>query len=123
HWGQVRVIPEDTDALDVYVSGVIMESSGQRLKLQVTVSDATGRTWFRKTYEQIADTRSYKDTRSVKRDPFQNLYSNLANDMLAYRQQLAGNDLENVRRVAKLQFPSDFAAYRLTYKMGEGKKQ
>ncbi len=111
HWGQVRVMPEDADALDVYVSGVIVESTGQRLNIDVTVSDATGRTWFSKTYEQIADTRSYKDTSGAPRDPFQNIYSNIANDMLAYRQQLAAADLENVRRVSKLKFASDLAPY------------
>ena len=123
HWGQVRVMPEDADALDVYVSGVIVESSGQRLNIDVTVSDATGRTWFRKTYEQIADTRSYKDTSGAPRDPFQNLYSNLANDMLAYRQQLAGGDLENVRRVAKLKFASDLAPYAFDDYLSKDKKK
>lgn len=123
HWGQVRVMPEDADALDVYVSGVIVESSGQRLNLQVTVSDATGRTWFRKTYEQSADTRSYKDTRSAPRDPFQNLYSNLANDMLAYRQQLQAADLENIRRVAKLRFASDLAPYAFESYLSKDKKK
>ena len=111
HWGQVRVMPEDADALDVYVSGVIVESTGQRLNIDVTVSDATGRTWFSKTYDQIADTRSYKDTSGAPRDPFQNIYSNIANDMLAYRQQLTAADLENVRRVSKLKFASDLAPY------------
>lgn len=123
HWGQVRVMPEDTDALDVYVSGVIVESSGQRLNIDVTVSDATGRTWFRKTYEQTADTRSYKDTSGAPRDPFQNIYSNLANDMLAYRQQLAAADLENVRRVAKLKFASDLAPYAFESYLNKDKKK
>ncbi len=123
HWGQVRVMPEEADALDVYVSGVIVESSGQRLDIDVTVSDATGRTWFRKTYEQIADTRSYKDTSGAPRDPFQNLYSNLANDMLAYREQLKGQDLENVRRVAKLKFASDLAPYAFANYLNKDKKK
>jgi hypothetical protein len=111
HWGQVRVMPQDADALDVYVSGRILQSTGQLLRLDVTVADATGRTWFRKDYQQIADTRSYKDTTGRPRDPFQNLYSTLANDMLAYRQQLAAADLENVRRVSELRFASDLAPY------------
>jgi hypothetical protein len=123
HWGQVRVMPEDAEALDVYVSGVIVESSGQRLEMDVTVSDATGRTWFRKTYEQVADTRSYRDTSGAPRDPFQNLYSQLANDMLAYRQQLAGADLENVRRVAKLKFASDLAPYAFQDYLSKDKKK
>ena len=42
-----------------------------------------GRVWFNRVYEQPADTRSYKDQSGRPRDPFQNLYSTLANDMLA----------------------------------------
>jgi len=122
HWGQVRVMPEDADALDVYVSGKILASTGQQLDVEVTVADATGRTWFSKTYEQVADTRSYKDTNGNPRDPFQNLYSTLANDMLAYRQQLASNDLENVRRVAQLKFASDLAPYAFRSYLSEDKK-
>jgi len=122
HWGQVRVMPEDAEALDVYVSGVILESTGQQLSVDVTVADATGRTWFRKTYEQVADTRSYKDTTGPRRDPFQNLYSNLANDMLAYRQQLSGEQLEQVRRVSKLKFASELAPYAFTSYLSKDKK-
>ena len=93
HWGQVRVIPADADALDVQVSGKIIESNGQLLRIDIAVVDATGRLWFKREYQQTADTRSYKDQSGQPRDPFQNLYSTLANDMLAYRQQLPGADL------------------------------
>src|SRR5690606_13276381 len=60
-WGQVRVMPGDAEALDVYVDGKILESSGQILRTEITVTDATGRQWFKRQYEQLADTRSYKD--------------------------------------------------------------
>jgi hypothetical protein len=122
HWGQVRVMPADAEALDVYISGRIIESTGQMLRLDVTVQDATGRLWFRKEYEQIADTRSYKDTSGRPRDPFQNLYSNLANDMLAHRQQMAASDLETVRRVSELRFASDLAPYAFQTYLTEDKK-
>lgn len=121
-WGQVRVIPQDADALDVYVSGRILESTGQMLRAEVTVSDATGRTWFRRHYEQEADTRSYKDQTGRPRDPFQNFYSTLANDMLAYRQQLNVADLENVRRVSELRFASDLAPYAFQGYLAQDKK-
>jgi hypothetical protein len=110
-WGQVRVMPADADALDVHVSGKILESHGAMLHLEVTVSDATNRVWFRKEYEQPADTRSYKDNSGRPRDPFQNFYSTLANDMLAYRQELAAADLQTVRRVSELRFASELAPY------------
>lgn len=111
HWGQVRVVPADADALDVHVSGKILESTGAMLRVEVTVTDATNRVWFKKEYEQPADTRSYRDNTGRARDPFQNLYSTLANDMLAYRQELVAADLEAVRRVSELRFASELAPY------------
>jgi hypothetical protein len=122
HWGQVRVVPADADALDLHVSGKILESTGANLNLEVTVSDATNRVWFKKVYEQPADTRSYKDNSGRPRDPFQNLYSTLANDMLAYRQELAVADLQAVRRVSELRFASDLAPYAFKDYIGADKK-
>jgi hypothetical protein len=122
HWGQVRVVPADADALDLQVSGKIIESTGALLKLEVTVSDATNRVWFKKQYEQPADTRSYKDNSGRVRDPFQNLYSTLANDMLAYRQQLAAADLQSVRRVSELRFASELAPYAFKTYIDSDKK-
>lgn len=121
-WGQVRVMPSDAEALDVYVSGKIIESTGQMLRAEVTVVDASGRQWFKKEYEQLADTRSYKDQTGKPRDPFQNMYNTLANDMLAYRQQLTATDLENVRRVSELRFASDLAPYAFSSYMTQDKK-
>lgn len=122
-WGQVRVIPANEEALDVYVSGKIVESSGMLLKLDVKVDDASGRLWFRKEYEQLADTRSYKDTSGRPRDPFQNLYSTLANDILAHRQTLAAADLENLRRVSELRFAAELAPYAFQNYLATDKKK
>src|SRR5688572_13835034 len=47
-WGQVRVMPGNAEALDVYVSGKIVKSTGQMLSAEVTVTDATGRQWFKR---------------------------------------------------------------------------
>jgi hypothetical protein len=121
-WGQVRVMPSDAEALDVYVSGKILESSGQVLRAEIAVTDASGRLWFRREYQQLADTRSYKDQTGRPRDPFQNLYNTLANDMLTYRQQLAAADLENVRRISELRFASDLAPYAFRDYLSEDKK-
>ncbi|WP_116813039.1 hypothetical protein [Steroidobacter cummioxidans] len=121
-WGQVRVMPQDADALDVYVSGKIIESSGQVLRAEITVVDATGRQWFKREYNQLADTRSYKDQTGKPRDPFQNMYNTLANDMLMYRQQMTAADLENVRRVSELRFASDLAPYAFSNYMTQDKK-
>jgi hypothetical protein len=110
-WGAVRVIPDGADFIDVQVSGKILESTGAKLALEVTVKDSTGRVWINgKRYESPADTGSYKTDSALKaRDPFQNIYSQIANDMVAARDQLLIADRRDIRRVTQLEFASDLA--------------
>ncbi len=113
-WGVVRVIPPAVAVMDVMVEGRIVESSGFRLAFEAKVTDATGKLWFNRRYEQEADTTSYREdapkgSNGRVRDPFQNLYVRLADDLLAHRRQLDGTALENVRRVSELRFARDIA--------------
>ena len=111
YWGQARVLPRDGTGMDVYVDGRILESTGREIKLDVTVTDATGRTWFTKVYEAEADLRAYKDTISKPRDPFDNVYNTLANDLLAARHKLSAEQRVAIREVSDLRFANDLAPY------------
>jgi hypothetical protein len=110
-WGQVRVLPRDGTGMDVFVDGKIIESDGRELRLDVVVTDAAGRTWLRKTYEGQADTRAYRDVVSKPRDPFENLYNTLANDLLAARRALSREQRVQLRQVSDLRFAADLAPY------------
>jgi|HigsolmetaAR201D_1030396.scaffolds.fasta_scaffold00054_51 hypothetical protein len=110
-WGAVRVVPDSVEFVDVIVDGKIVESTGARLELLVTVKDSTGRVWFAdRKYESPADIGSYKTDAALRaRDPFQNVYSQIANDMVVAREQLASADRREIRRVTELRFASDLA--------------
>src|SRR5207253_1749276 len=88
-----------------------MESTGAKLALQVTAKDSTGRVWINnKRYESSADTGSYKTDAALRaRDPFQNVYSEVANDMLVAREALVIQVRRDIRRVTQLQFARDLA--------------
>jgi hypothetical protein len=110
-WGAVRVVPSNVEFIDVVVSGKIIESTGAKLVLDVSVSDATGRVWIaNKRYESAADTGSYKTDASLKaRDPFQNVYSQIANDMVTARDAFGAEARRDIRRVTELRFATDIA--------------
>ena len=109
-WGTARVVPATVVSFDVTVDGRIIESSGVALKLAVTATDATGRVWINaKEYEGDADTRAYKDGYNNGRDPFENVYVAIADDLLAARKTRSAAELANVRRVSELRFAADFA--------------
>ena len=110
-WGAVRVIPNMAEFVDVIVTGRIVDSNGGYLAVDVSVTDAAGRVWIKdKRYESMADLGVYKTTASMKaRDPFQNVYSLIANDMVVARDKLTALDRENIRKVASLRFAQDLA--------------
>jgi hypothetical protein len=110
-WGAVRVIPETAQFVDVIVTGKLIDSNGGYLAIDVTATDAAGRVWIRdKRYSAIVDLGAYKTTASLKaRDPFQNVYSEIANDLVAARDRLTSLDRETIRKVASLKFAEDLA--------------
>jgi hypothetical protein len=110
-WGAVRVVPTNVEFVDVTVEGRILESTGAKLAVEVSVKDSTGRVWIsKKKYESPADTGSYKTDAALRaRDPFQNVYSQIANDMVAARDQLTAENRRDVRRITELRFAQDLA--------------
>ena len=108
-WGSVRVLPEESAAQDVLVTGEILESNGQELILKIKVTDARGRLWYEETYRQEAIGASYKDNTPWEQDPYQDLYNTIANDLAAHRQKLTAGSAERIRAVAKLQFAREFS--------------
>ena len=121
NWGAVRVTPEPTNAVDIKLSGRILKSDGELLKVEISVADASGRQWYRKTYEDKASKFSYQ---KPIEDPFQDIYNDIANDLLTAREILNRLEVLNIKTVANLKFASDlapdaFAQYLTESKRGE----
>jgi len=110
-WGAVRVAPDSVQFVDLEVTGRILESTGRHLALEVSARDASGRVWMDgKRYESDADIGSYKTDAALKaRDPFQNVFSSIANDLLAARAKVPAAALREVRQVSELKFAQDIA--------------
>lgn len=121
-WGQVRVLPRGDTGMDVYVDGKILVSDGRELKLDVTVSDAAGRVWYKKVYQGMADTRAYKDALSKPADPFENVYNTLANDMLAARGRLSSAERVQLHQVSDLRFDAELAPYAFGQYLAQDRK-
>jgi hypothetical protein len=108
-WGNVRVVPDTAEAWEIRVEGTLIESTGDALILTVDVKDATGRDWLRKRYRARADRGAYADAVEGLRDPFQDFYDRLADDMLARKRRLAPDELREIRQVSLLKYAGDLA--------------
>jgi hypothetical protein len=108
-WGAVWVLPADSNAVDVHVAGEIIESDGEVLKLKVEAVDSSGRKWLDKTYESVASKYAYVEELELDSDPFQNLYNEIANDLVIARSSLNAEDLKNIRTISELRFATEFS--------------
>ena len=121
-WGAVRVIPSDGSICDLYLKGKILHSDGELLRLEVKVSDAIGREWFTREYEEMASQYSYDDRKQTQLDPFQGLYNRIANDMLTYREKLPAGDFKDIRMVSELKFARSFSPQAFSEYMTQNDK-
>ena len=110
NWGAVRVVPRRSDAVDLTVQGKIIESDGERLVVDIAVTDATGANWFSKRYISLASKYVYLDKSPQTIDAFHSFYKELANDMLSYREALSARDVNTIRKTAELRFAQSFAS-------------
>ena len=106
-WGAVRIIPSDMVGVDVEVSGKIIVSNGASLVLGIEVRDAAGNIWLNREYSSEASKYSYQDPSLAERDPFQNIYNRIANDMLNVKEPLTSYRLNAIRTIAELRFAKD----------------
>ncbi|MGE3462489.1 MAG: hypothetical protein AB7I04_11305 [Pseudomonadales bacterium] len=109
NWGAVRVVPRPTNAVDVTVTGRILHSDGESMGLELSVHDATGKEWFTKEYEALASKYAYDEGIPQGIDPFQTVYKDFADDLLAYRKALSREQIEQIRATAEMKFAQDFA--------------
>ncbi len=109
HWGPVRVIPAIKNNGEIAVSGEILESDGEILKLFLVVSDASGTNWYSKEYSGVVDQDRYETAEKQGSDPFQSLYNQMANDIAQKFNTLPKKRVYQIRQIAELKFAAEFA--------------
>ena len=106
NWGIVRVVPSGASHHTLVVAGTILASDGEQLSVRVTATDAKGQRWIDKTYQDTASKYGYQ---SLKEDPFQDLYNNIANDLIEHYQTYPQADIRTLQQIGQLTFAKDLA--------------
>ena len=109
YWGAVRLVPRGTAGSELLVRGTILVSDGERLELEITALDATGREWLMRTYQAELEYPRYQSGGLDGGDAFQSLYNTIANDLAEVRAEFEAADTKTIRRVAALRFAEDLA--------------
>ena len=106
NWGAVRVLPNSTESSHIEISGKILSSDGEMLRIKITAIDSKKNKWIERIFEDRATGLGYENPTE---DPFQDLYNEIANELLAFKASLSSRDSANIKEIAKLRFASDLA--------------
>ena len=109
HWGAVRVIPSTSAFTDIIVSGEIVKSDGEYVELEFSVADAAGRHWFSRKYKAQTGLTSYSKRRDRRRDPYQKVFNDFANDLQQHAAEMEDRQLHQLRQISELQFFADMS--------------
>jgi hypothetical protein len=110
NWGVVRVIPGKQSEMDIWIDGQILKSDGEVLELKITVSDSSGKEWYTRDYKGVASKYAYDSSiRSLKEEPFQGVYNDIANDIIRYREKLKPEEIYTIRKITELKFARAFS--------------
>ncbi len=79
------------------------------MQLAVTARDSRGHEWLNKTYTALASKYAYTDAVPEGIDPFQKIYKDVADDLLATRESMTDETITAIRRTSEMRFAQDFA--------------
>jgi hypothetical protein len=110
NWGIVRLMPNHSSPMDVYITGTILESNGESMSMRVHVADSTGKDWYTKVYDQEISQFSYDPSQRQQSDPFQILYNNIANDLLTWKKNnITDEEVVEIRTISEILFARRFS--------------
>lgn len=120
-WGAVRVVPSNDNAVDVHLTGAIVDSDGEVLTLKVNVYDNAGNHWYSREYSELASRYDYDRKTRSSEDPFQGMYNRISNDLLRYRQNhLSSSDIATLRTISELKFAQHFSPEAFSGHLNKG---
>jgi hypothetical protein len=108
YWGAVRVVPTPNKA-HLQVRGTIVHSDGEQLTLEIEAYDSRNVKWFEKSYSEELRLSEYSGIAPEKKDPFQDVYNTIANDLAAHREELTREDFREIQQVSELRAAHDMA--------------
>jgi len=116
YWGAVRVVPAGASGDEVLVTGRIIKSNGEVLKLKIGARDSTGKQWFRDktfsktmTFKCAVSDHMYKESSKNHTEVFQKVYNRIANTLAAHRHNMTSEQVNEIRQVAEMRFAEELA--------------
>ncbi|MDD9821304.1 MAG: hypothetical protein OXU98_00185 [Gammaproteobacteria bacterium] len=105
-FGAVRVAPNASATGDLYVIGKILQSNGEDVKINITVTDISGKQWFSKDFSHRVKERFHNDIRNKNKnnDPYQPVFDKAAAHIVKQLKKRDAAQLAKLRNLTEIRF-------------------
>ena len=122
----VRVAPTTVATGHLYVSGKIVESNGEDVKLQITVVDISGAKRLSKTYSHRVKEYSIEAPRMAGKDLYEPIFDEIAADIAKTVGKMSDRSVANIQKIEVARYgeafsPDYFSQFISTNKRGQVK--
>lgn len=104
-WGDVRVVPPETDVSELTLHGRILSSDGAEVVLEIEARDASGKTWMTRRYATDVNEVAYLTPGA---DPYQAMFNSIANDLSGLQGEQDPGSLAKLREISQLKYGTEF---------------
>ncbi len=122
NFGAIRVVPDESAGDEILVTGKVLKSNGEELKLEASAFDARGEKWFNKKFKAAISMEKYKDVSEKKIEIFQTIYNQIANEIIKHRIALTPEEVKDIRTIAEMRFAENLAPKAFDGYLKEEKK-
>jgi len=103
-FGAVRVVPSKQATGELYVSGTILKSNGEDVRINIGVADISGKEWLRKNFSHRAKEAFHRNSRNQGKDSYGPVFDKAAAYIVKRLKRRSGAELARLQRIAEIRF-------------------
>ena len=108
-FGTVRVVPNPTATGDLYITGKIIQSNGEDVKINISATDISGREWFTKDFSHRVKESFHRNIRNKGEDPYQPVFEKAAVYIVKKLEKYDAEELAKLQQISEIRFGSSLS--------------
>lgn len=108
-FGAVRVVPNANVTGDLYVNGKIIQSNGEDVKIDIAVTDISGKPWFTKEFKHRVKTGFHSNIRNKGKDAYAPVFAEAAAYIVKQLTRRKPAELARLRLLSEVRFGSSLS--------------
>lgn len=107
--GAVRVMPDTSASGEIFIKGKILESNGEKVKVNIKMIDTSGKKLMDKKFSKKINEGHYSNSRTKNTDAYNEFFKEISLKIIEKLETLDADYIKKLTYINNLRFSSEFA--------------